>query len=89
MPSRFTNPLSGDPISPPSLARNSYLLEHRLSDLRVLGMHGEDTVLELPRHTNRVNEEPLEMRGIEFQIPNACSRLARKRPASLPECSQN
>ena len=61
------NALSGDPITPPSLAGNAHLLQYRLNDLRILGMHGEDTVFEMPRRADRVNVLPHEMRRIEFQ----------------------
>ena len=33
----------------------------------ILGVRREDAVFELPRHADRVNEEPHEMRGIEFE----------------------
>ncbi len=60
-------PLPRNAIAPPALAVDSHLLEHRLDDLRVLGVTGQNAVAEMPRRGDGIDVLPDEVRGIEFE----------------------
>src|SRR5579863_7715491 len=47
--------LAGNAIAPPTLAVDSHLAQHRLDDLRVLGVPGADAVAEAPGRRDRVD----------------------------------
>src|SRR5438105_5358488 len=61
------DPLPGNAVAPPALAVDSHLLDHRLDDLRVLGVPGQNAVAEMPRRGDGVDVLPDEVRGIEFE----------------------
>src|SRR4029077_1920042 len=60
-------PLSGNAIAPPTLAMNADLLQHRLGDLGVLGVHGVNARLRLPGSGNRIDILTYKVGGVELK----------------------
>src|SRR5213078_3220902 len=60
-------PLPGNAVAPPALAVDSHLLEHRLDDLCVLGVTGQNAVTEMPLRGDGIDVLPDKVRGVEFE----------------------